>query len=118
MIRLFKVSIPSSAVALVLSEAGLLFCCFFLAAVLVVDCPLEVFLFEQGGYWHIAFVMGIIMAGLYFNDLYENYRVGSRIRLIQQFCLVLGLLFLLQSALSYAGWGVLLPKWTMFYGSL
>ncbi|MGA3185920.1 MAG: exopolysaccharide biosynthesis polyprenyl glycosylphosphotransferase [Bryobacteraceae bacterium] len=118
MIRLFKVSIPSSAVALVLSEAGLLFCCYLLAAWLVLDVPLEVFLFEQGGYWHIAFVMGIIMAGLYFNDLYENYRVGSRIRLIQQFCLVLGLLFLLQSALSYAGWGVLLPKWTMVYGSL
>jgi exopolysaccharide biosynthesis polyprenyl glycosylphosphotransferase len=77
-----------------------------------------VLLFEQGGYWHIAFVMALIMIGLYFNDLYENYRVRSRIRLVQQFCLVLGIAFLLQSALSYAQWGILLPKWTMVYGSL
>src|ERR1700692_3481881 len=118
MIRLFKVSIPSSAVALVISDAVLLFLCYLLAAWLVLDVPLEVFLFEQGGYWHITFVMAVIMIGLYFNDLYENYRVRSRIRLIQQFCLVLGIAFLLQSALGYAQWGILLPKWTMVYGSL
>jgi exopolysaccharide biosynthesis polyprenyl glycosylphosphotransferase len=118
MIRLFRVSIPSSAVALVISEAVLLFSCYVLAAWLVLDVPLVVFLFEQGGYWHIAFVMAVIMIGLYFNDLYENYRVRSRIRLVQQFCLVLGIAFLLQSALSYAQWGILLPKWTMVYGSL
>ena len=96
-------------------------CCFratLLAAWLVLDVPLEVFLFEQGGYWHIAFVVAVIMVGLNFNDLYENYRVVSRIRLLQQFCLVLGIAFLLQSALSYAQWGILLPKWTMVYGSL
>lgn len=118
MIRLFRVSIPSSAVALVVSEALLLFSCYLAAAWVVVRVPLVVFLFEQGGYWHIAFVMAVIMIGLYFNDLYENYRVVSRILLFQQFCLVLGIAFLLQSALSYAQWGILLPKWTMVYGSL
>ena len=43
MIRLFKVSIPSSAVALVISEAVLLFLCYLLAAWLVLDVPLVVF---------------------------------------------------------------------------
>ncbi len=118
MIRLFRVSIPSGAVALVVSEALLLFSCYLAAAWLMLRIPLVVFLFEQGGYWHIAFVMAVIMLGLYFNDLYENYRVVSRILLFQQFCLVLGIAFLLQSALSYAQWGILLPKWTMVYGSL
>ncbi len=118
MIRLFRVSIPSSAVALVISEALLLFLCYLFAAFLVLDVPLVVFLFDQGGYWHIAFLVGVIMTGLYFNGLYDNRRVDSRIRLFQQFCLVLGIAFLLQSALSYAQWGVLLPRWIMVYGSL
>jgi lipopolysaccharide/colanic/teichoic acid biosynthesis glycosyltransferase len=118
MIRVFNVSIPSSAVALAMADAVLLFSCYLFAAWLVLDVPLVVFLFEQGGYWHIAFATAVIMIGLNFNDLYESYRVGSRIRLLQQFCLVLGLAFLLQSALIYASWGMLLPKWTMVYGSL
>jgi len=118
MIRLFKVSIPSSAVVLVLSEAALLFSCYLFASWLAIDVPLVKFLFEDGGYWHIAFVMAVIMLGLYFGDLYENYQVRSRIELIQQFCLALGVAFLLQSLLSYAQWGVLLPKYVMVYGSV
>src|SRR5271165_2593629 len=118
MIRLFKVSIPSSAVVLVISDAVLLFSCYLLAAWLTIDVPLVKFLFEDSGYWHIAFVMAVIMLGLYFNDLYEHYKVRSRIELIQRFCLALGIAFLLQSLVSYAQWGVLLPKWVMVYGSL
>jgi lipopolysaccharide/colanic/teichoic acid biosynthesis glycosyltransferase len=118
MIRLFKVSIPSSAVVLVISDAVLLFSCYLFAAWLTIDIPLVTFLFEQNGYWHIAFVMAVIMLGLYFNDLYENYQVRSRIELIQQFCLALGIAFLLQSLISYAQWGVLLPKYVMVYGSV
>jgi lipopolysaccharide/colanic/teichoic acid biosynthesis glycosyltransferase len=118
MIRLFKVSIPSSSVVLVISDAILLFSCYLFAAWLAIDVPLVKFLFEESGYWHIAFVMAVIMLGLYFNDLYEHYQVRSRIELIQQFCLALGIAFLLQSLVSYAQWGVLLPKWVMVYGSL
>jgi lipopolysaccharide/colanic/teichoic acid biosynthesis glycosyltransferase len=118
MIRLFKVSIPSSSLVLVLSDAILLFSCYLFAAWLVIDVPLVKFLFEESGYWHIAFVMAVIMLGLYFSDLYEDYQVRSRIELIQQFCLALGIAFLLQSLVSYAQWGVLLPKWVMVYGSL
>jgi exopolysaccharide biosynthesis polyprenyl glycosylphosphotransferase len=118
MIRLFKVSFPSSAVALIISEALLIFSCYLFAAWIVLDVPLVVFLFEQGGYWHIGFVTTVIIVGLYFNDLYENYRIRSRIQLVQQFCLVLGIAFLLQSLLAYANWSVLLPKWMMVCGSV
>jgi lipopolysaccharide/colanic/teichoic acid biosynthesis glycosyltransferase len=118
MIRLFKVSVPSSAVALVISEALLLFSCYVFAAWLLLDVPLVVFLFEQGGYWHTAFVTAVIMLGLYFNGLYDDYRVASRIDLIQRFCMALGIAFLLQSLVSYARWDILLPRWVMVYGSL
>lgn len=118
MIGPFKVSIPNVAVALLLSEALLIFSCYVAAAYLALSVPPVVFLFEQGGYWHVSFLTAVIMLGLYFNGLYENYRVRSRIQLIQQFCLVLGVAFLLQSLLGYAQWDLLLPKWVMVYGSV
>ncbi|HVO98027.1 MAG TPA: sugar transferase [Bryobacteraceae bacterium] len=117
MIRLFKVSIPSSAVALILSESALIFACYLLAAHLALDVPLVTFLFDQSGYWQISFETAVIVLGLYFSDLYENFRVRSRIRLVQQFCLVLGIAFLLQSLLAVGRFGILLPKWVMVYGS-
>jgi sugar transferase (PEP-CTERM system associated) len=90
MIRLFKVSIPSSVIALILSEAILVFSCYILAAYLLLDVAVDVFLFDDGGLWRIMLVVAVIMLGLYFHDLYENYRIRSRLLLIQQFCLVVG----------------------------
>ena len=118
MIRLFKVSIPSSVLALVVSEGVLIFSCYVLAAYWFLGIAVDVFLLDGGGLWQIALVAAMIMAGLYFNDLYENYRVRSRILLMQQFCLVLGSAFLLQALLNLGSWNVvLLPKWMMLYGS-
>ena len=117
MIRLFKVSIPSSALALILSEVVLIFASYLAAARIALDEPLLTFLFDRSGYWQVGFQTLVIVVGLYFSDLYENFRVRSRIRLIQQFCLVLGIGFLLQSLLTYAQSGILLPKWVMVYGS-
>ena len=55
--------------------------------------------------------------GLYFHDLYENYRIPSRTILLQQFCLVLGIAFLLQALLSYGRWDIILPRRIMVWGS-
>ncbi len=119
MIRLFNIAIPSSILALVLSEAVIVFSCYVLATFLVLTTSTEVFLTEEGGFWHIGIVVAVILMGLYFNNLYDNYRVRSRILLVQQFCVVLGVAFLLQALLNYGSWNVvLLPKWAMMYGSL
>jgi exopolysaccharide biosynthesis polyprenyl glycosylphosphotransferase len=118
-IRLFKVSIPSSVVALLVSEAILIFSSYVLAAYWTLDAAADVFLLDEGGLWSVALVVAVIMAGLYFHDLYENYRIRSRILLFQQFSLVLGVAFLMQALLNYGRWNVLLmPKSTMMYGSL
>jgi len=117
MIRLFRVSIPSSVIALVLSESTLIFSCYVLAAYWVQDAATEVFLIDDGGLWHIGLVVAVIVLGLYFSDLYQTYRIRSRIFLVQQFCMVLGIAFLLQALLSYGRWDILLPKWLMLYGS-
>jgi exopolysaccharide biosynthesis polyprenyl glycosylphosphotransferase len=117
-IRLFKISVPGSVVALIISEAVLLFSCYLVAAYLTLDAAPDVFLLDADGLWSIALVVLVIIAGLYFADLYQTYRIQSRIELIQQYCLVLGVTFLVQALLNYGRWDFLvLPKWTMVYGS-
>ena len=117
MIRLFKVSIPSAAIALILSEAILLFSCYVLA-VYWTDLSAPVYLTDDGGLWTIGFLVLLVVIGLYFLDLYDNYRITSRIALIQQYCVVLGAVFLFQAMLNYGRWNrMVLPKWTMVYGS-
>ena len=118
MIRLFRVSVPSSVVALVLSEIVLIFSCYVLAAYWTLEFSPDIFLIDDGGWWHVTLVVGLVVLGLYFHDLYDNYRIRSKMLLIQQFCLVLGIAFLVQAVLSYGRWDIILPKWMMVYGSL
>jgi sugar transferase (PEP-CTERM system associated) len=119
MIRLFKVSIPSNVILLVVSEAILVLCCYVLGVYWAMDAAADVFLWDDGGIWHIAVIVVVILLGIYFHDLYENYRIRTRTLLIQQFCMILGIAFLLQALANYGHWNsVLLPKWVMVYGSL
>ncbi len=118
MIRLFRVSIPSSVLALLLSESILIFSCYLLAAYSTFDTSPEVFLWDDAGLWRIALVTALIQMGLYFSDLYENYRILSRISLLQQYSVVIGIAFLSQALLSYGRWDIILPKWMMVTGSV
>lgn len=117
-IRLFQVSIPSSVLALLLSEAALVFACYVVAAYLTLTFSVDIFLMQSGGLWRVALVVSLIVLGLYFSDLYGHFRIRSRIALVQQYCLVLGVAFLVQAILSYGRWDVVLPKWMMVYGSV
>ena len=118
MIRLFKVSIPSAAIALILSEAILLFSCYVVAEY-GSDISAEVYLLEEYGLWKIGLQVLIVLLGLYFFDLYENYRITSRIDLVQTYCIVLGVSFLIQALFNYGRRSdMVLPKWAMMYGSL
>jgi sugar transferase (PEP-CTERM system associated) len=118
MIRLFRVSIPSSSVALVLSETILILSCYLLAAYATLDVSSDIFLWQDGGWWRVALVVLLIFLGLYFHDLYDTYRIPSRTVLIQQFCFVLGIAFLLQALLSYGRWDIMVPRRIMLYGSV
>src|SRR5258705_11113039 len=118
MIRIFKVSIPGSAVVLLFSEAILVLSCYVVACYATLDIPADVFLDVEGGWLRIAIVDAFILLGLYFNDLYEDYRILSRTELLQQFSLVLGGGFLLQAVLTYGRLQVVLPLRVMLGGSL
>ena len=117
MIRLFRLSIPSTALAMLLSETVLVLSCYVIAAYLTLDIATDIFLLQDGGWWRVAFVGAFILLGLHFHDLYEDYRIPSRTVLVQQFCLVLGIAFLLQAVLSYGRWDLVVPRRIMLWGS-
>jgi sugar transferase (PEP-CTERM system associated) len=78
----------------------------------------QFFLVSDGGWVRIGFVVACIMLGIYFHDLYTQFRIKSKILLLQQLCLVVGIAFLTQAFLSYLRrpeW--IVPKWLMIFGS-
>jgi exopolysaccharide biosynthesis polyprenyl glycosylphosphotransferase len=117
MVRLFRVSVPSSVLALMISETFLLTACYVIATYFTMQVDAGLYLIEDNGLARIVLVVLLLQIGLYLSDLYDNYRARSRIVLIQQCCLVMGGAFLAQALLSYGRLNVILPKWLMVYGS-
>jgi sugar transferase (PEP-CTERM system associated) len=118
MIRLFRVFVPTSVVALLLSEIILTFTCYVIAAFIVLDVDPQVFLLYDNGWARIAIVVACIMLGVYFHDLYTHFRIKSRMLLFQQIGVVLGMAFLMQSLLVYLRLReLILPTWLMILGS-
>jgi exopolysaccharide biosynthesis polyprenyl glycosylphosphotransferase len=118
MVRLFRVFIPTSVLALLISEAVLIFSCYVVATFCLLDSDPTVYLLSEGGLWRIAAVVGCVMLGIYFHDLYTQFRIRSQIVLVQQVCLVVGIAFLTQALFTYLKrpeWA--LPKWQMILGS-
>ncbi len=118
MIRLFRVFIPASVIGLLVSEAILILFSYVLAVFLIPGTDPEVFLLDDRGLLRIAIVGGCVMFGIYFHDLYWKFRIQSKVLLVQQFCLVLGLSFMIQALLTYLHLSEFtLPKWIMIIGS-
>jgi sugar transferase (PEP-CTERM system associated) len=123
MIRLFRVFIPASVIGLVLSEVLISFFCYAGASVILSDLinpdfsPL-VFFENDGGTLRIALAVAVTIAGLYFQNLYSNFRIKSLTLLMQQLCMAIGGSFLIQAFLTYIKrpeWAI--PKWMMIFGS-
>ena len=120
MIRLFRVSIPTIVVVLVLSDLLLLTASYCIAALFALDSstdPWFYFRFENG--WaQLLVVVAVIQAGFYFMDLYDDLMLRSRMVLLQRLCVLLGISFLIQAFVAYSEVLELqLPQWTMIYGS-
>jgi sugar transferase (PEP-CTERM system associated) len=118
MIRLFRVFIPTSVVALLVSEIILTYTCFVIATFIMLDVAPEVFLLDDNGWLRIAIVVACLMLGIYFHDLYTQFRIRSRVLLIQQMIVVVGVTFLTQALLVYLRLqDLILPTWVMIVGS-
>ena len=117
MIRLFKVFIPVGTLALLLSEIVLVTSAFVLATYLSMDVAPTVFLLFDGGWLRILMVLLTILVGLHFHDLYSNFHVRSRVVLVQQLCLVMGVAFLAQGVIAYVSPDLRVPIRVMLVGS-
>ncbi|HUE20410.1 MAG TPA: sugar transferase [Bryobacteraceae bacterium] len=107
--RLSRVFVPVGALALLLSEILLIAACFLVVAYLVLPVDPTVFLFHDNGLLRIAVAGASILFGLYFEDLYGNLYVKSRVLLVQQLSLVMGIALLAQGFLGYVHDGFRLP---------
>jgi sugar transferase (PEP-CTERM system associated) len=116
-IRLFRVFIPASVVALLISEIILILGCYVLALFFLGIDP-AFYLFEERNYWKFLVVAAAIILGLYFQDLYGDLRIISNILLVQQVCLSVGLALLISAFIGYIDPNALLGRWLMMIGSL
>lgn len=124
MIRLFRVFIPASVVGLLISEILLVFFC-YVAASLVHTSFFQTtyldpwtYLVAQHNIWKLLIVVALIILGMYFQDLYADLRVNSRVLLVQQVCLSVGCSLLLMAFLGFMYPNLLLGRWLMILGSL
>jgi hypothetical protein len=118
MIRLFRVFVPSSVVALLVSEVILIYTCYLVATFIVLYEDPQVFLLFDNGLGRIAIVVLCVLMGIYFHDLYQEFRIKSRVLLVQQIGVALGVAFLVQALLGYLRLRDLeTPTWLMIIGS-
>ncbi len=115
-IRIFRVFIPASVVALLISEIALVLGCYLLALVVLGLDP-AFYLFEENNYWKLLLITGFIIMLLYYQDLYANLRISSRVVLVQQVCLAVGFALLLMALAGYLRPDILPGRWLMVLGS-
>src|SRR5690348_2137226 len=116
--RLFRLLIPTSVVALLLSEIALILACYLLASLFLLRPDAYFYLVAEQNYWKLLVVTACIVIGMYFQDLYAEFRITSRILLVQEVCLAVGSALLFMAALGYISPEYLLPRWLMVLGSL
>ncbi|MBM3795971.1 MAG: hypothetical protein FJW31_18370 [Acidobacteria bacterium] len=101
-----------------ISEAALVFTTYVAATYLLMDVDPWLWLLYDDGFLRISAIVVWMALGLYFQDLYSNFRIRSRFVLVQQVSLALGSTFLFQALVSYVAPRILLPRWIMMVGSL
>ncbi len=114
-IRVFRVLVPASVLALFLFDVLLIFACY--AAVAYVELDRDLYLFSVSGWQPIAIAEGLILLGMYFRHLYEDLRVRSRTMLLQQLSLIFGLTFIVEALMSYWNVDWALPRNILITGS-
>ena len=110
--------VPPTVLALLISEIILLFSAYILPCYFLIAIDPMVWLRYEDGFLRIAILVGGLLLGLYFQDLYADLRVTSRFLIVQQVGLVIGLGLLFQGMVSYVAPQLQLPRWIMMLGSL
>ena len=119
MIRLFGIVIPARVFTLFVSEIILLAACFVAAAYTDPDLgDVRVYLLYDSGILRIAIVIGFVVLGLFFSNLYAEVRIRSRLALSESLCLIFGIAFLGQGVIGYLDPNWIIPRKMMLGGTV
>ena len=88
-----------------------------LACYLALPFDPAIWLWIDSGWIRLLVVVVSLMVGLHFHDLYSTIRVQSRIVLLQQICMVVGIGLLLQGLIAYLDANLRVPIRVMVLGS-
>ncbi len=114
---MFRRTISGRVAALLASEFILIYLCYVAATLGLLRLDAQVFLLDDNGWLRILIVTIALIVGIYFHDLYSNFRVRTP-DLIQYAVVVAGAAFLAEALLSY--WKLpqlVLPAAPMIAGS-
>jgi exopolysaccharide biosynthesis polyprenyl glycosylphosphotransferase len=100
MLRLFRRIIPGRVAALLASEFILIYLCYVAAAFAFLRPDAQGFLVDDNGWLRILIVTTCLIVGVYFHDLYSNFRVRTQ-DLVQHAVVVAGAAFLAEALLTY-----------------
>ena len=89
MLRLFRRIIPGRVAALLASEFILIYLCYVAAAFAFLRPDAQGFLVDDNGWLRILIVTTCLIVGVYFHDLYSNFRVRTQ-DLVQHAVVVAG----------------------------
>ncbi len=117
MIRIFKVFVPTSILALFLSEVILISGC-YLAADYIVEDGASFLIVDNSWLLRMGLAVCLILLGLYFASFYDGARIASWLLLFQKLCYVLGFSFIVEALVSYWATDLVVPFGTMIVGSL
>jgi exopolysaccharide biosynthesis polyprenyl glycosylphosphotransferase len=117
MIRLFRVSIPTSILVLILFDVLLIFGCLFLAGWVFLGDEFGLFLSFEDGWFRLLLVVASILFTFYFLDLYSNFRMVAKALLFQHCVVALGVTLLVQSMIAYLFPGWIAPRWVLLSGA-
>jgi len=118
MIRLFRVYVPASTLVLLAFEIGVIISALCISVYVFGDLDPTDYLMNNLGLVSVALVSFSFIAGVYFQDLYSQIRVKSRILLVQQLLLVAGSVFLVQALISAVAPDLYMPFRVILLGSL
>lgn len=118
MIRLFRVYVPGSTLVLLLLETCVVISAFGFSVYLLGDLDPMDYLMNDLGFVSVAIVSLSFITGLYFQDLYSQIRVKSRLLLAQQLLMVAGTAFLVQALVGTVAPDSHVPLRVIVLGSL
>ena len=117
MIRLFRVFVPTGTLTMLMSELLWVTSAYVLATFVALPTDPVLFLLYDNGVLRIVLVVLSVVVTLHFHDLYTELYVKSRLMLLQQLCMVAGVVFLVQGLISFVDPGLRVPLRVMVPGS-